>query len=367
MKCKYCGKPASLFASYHKDCQLKHEASIKEVEENLTNFLKQENCNYSTFLIDTQKTRADGFISEEKIDCVVSNAITALLTQNFRPWQNIVGFIKSLPSQFGDTIINSPTYASFFQNLLEGCFPAIKTPSDYNDNIPIITQKQREIIDNAKQTDSSTLRKVLNKSLLSYVEQAINNALYDGLIEDDEESYIQQLIEELGLDKTPLLYNSQCYQRLIKALVLQDIMDDKPLTRISFIDVPILLGKTESLVWVFKDTEGYVEKTKRTYVGKSQGVSIRICKGVYYRTGASKGYPVDEQYQSSLGIGNLYVTTKNIIFVGDKTIKIPINKIVSYTEYSDGIELIKDGTTTKPYTFINCDAWFIINAIQLLY
>lgn len=367
MRCKYCGKPASLFASVHKDCQLKHEASIKEVEENLINFLKQENCNYTTFLTDTQNTRIDGFVSEEQFACVVSNVVTTLLKQDFQPWQNIVGFIKSLPSHIGNTIINSPTYAIFFQKLLNDSFPSIKIPGDYDDSIPIITQKQREIIDNAKQTDSSALRKVLNKSLLSYVEQAINHALSDGLIEDSEESYIQQLIEELGLEKTSLLYNSQCYQRLIKALVLRDIKDDKPLTRVNFIDVPILLGVKESLVWVFKDTQAYVEKNKRTYVGKSQGVSIRICKGVYYRTGASKGYPVDEQYQSSLGIGNLYITTKNIVFVGDKTIKIPINKIVSYTEYSDGIELIKDGATSKPYTFINCDAWFIINAIQLLY
>lgn len=367
MKCKYCGKPASLFASVHKECQLKHEASLKEVEENLKNFLKQENSNYTTFLIDTQKTRIDGFVSEEQFAYVVSNVVTTLLTQDFQPWQNIVGFIKSLPSHIGNTIINSHTYASFFQNLLDNSFHAIKIPSVYNDNISIITQKQREIIDNVKQTDSSALRKILNKSLLSYVEKAINHVLYDGLIEDGEESYIQQLIEELGLERTPLLYNSRCYQRLIKALVLRDIKDNKPLTRVSFIDVPILLGKNESLVWVFKDTQAYIEKTKRTYVGKSQGVSIRICKGVYYRTGASKGYPIDEQYQSSLGIGNLYITTKNLIFIGDKTIKIPINKIVSYTEYSDGIELIKDGATNKPYTFIDCDAWFIINTIQLLY
>ena len=60
------------------------------------------------------------------------------------------------------------------------------------------------------------------------------------------------------------------------------------------------------------------------------------------------------------------MTNKNLVFVGTKSIKIPLSKIISYTPYQDGIEIVKDAATPKGYTFAGYDPWFTINAVQSL-
>lgn len=67
-------------------------------------------------------------------------------------------------------------------------------------------------------------------------------------------------------------------------------------------------------------------------------MSIRITKGVYYRTGGFKGYPVEKEETIHVDKGILAVTTKHIYFYGpNKSFRIPYSKIVSFTPYSDGI------------------------------
>ena len=132
------------------------------------------------------------------------------------------------------------------------------------------------------------------------------------------------------------------------------------------IDEFIELGKKENVLWVFKNVEGYEEKTGHKYIGGSNGVSMRICKGVYYHVGASKGHSVAYQYQTPLGRGIFVVTNKYLYFLGVKQVKLSISKILSFEPYSDGIVLVKDGTNPKPYTFIGFDSWFVVNAMQLL-
>ena len=127
-----------------------------------------------------------------------------------------------------------------------------------------------------------------------------------------------------------------------------------------------MLGKKENVLWVFKNVEGYEEKTGHKYIGGSNGVSMRICKGVYYHVGASKGHSVAYQYQTPLGRGIFVVTNKYLYFLGVKQVKLSISKILYFEPYSDGIVLVKDGTNPKPYTFIGFDSWFVVNAMQLL-
>ena len=168
------------------------------------------------------------------------------------------------------------------------------------------------------------------------------------------------------LSGTSSLYDSTSYQKLVQSLVLRDIQEGKTVERIKIDNLPLLLGKKENVLWVFKNVEGYEEKTGHKYIGGSNGVSMRICKGVYYHVGASKGHSVAYQYQTPLGRGIFVVTNKYLYFLGVKQVKLSISKILSFEPYSDGIVLVKDGTNPKPYTFIGFDSWFVVNAMQLL-
>ena len=96
-------------------------------------------------------------------------------------------------------------------------------------------------------------------------------------------------------------------------------------------------------------------------------MSFRICHGVYYRTGGSKGHAVEHTFMQPIGTGTLYVTNKNLIFHSMmKGIKIPYKKIIGVNPYSDGIEIHRDGATTKRLTMQGFDTWFLMNAMSMI-
>ena len=307
----------------------------------------------------------DKTIEKALLDKEIVDYIKKKMEKDYRPYGFMISFISSLPHQLRDEVCESESYTGYLKRLLDETFSLTKT-SVVGEEGAVITNDQKSVLTCAKLFSSDSVKELLDTQLLSYVEGKIDDALSDGLIDHDEESYLLKMAKEFDLYDTPLLQNSSHYQRMIKALLLRDIYEGKPITRVAFNNVPVVLGKAEQLLWVESSVRAFVEKTKRTYVGKSSGVSVRVCKGVYYRMGVSKGYPIDQQYQSPLGLGFLFITTKNLIFYGEKSIKIPINKIISYTEYSDGIGLVKDGVNPQTYSLIGCDVWFVINAIQSL-
>ena len=131
--------------------------------------------------------------------------------------------------------------------------------------------------------------------------------------------------------------------------------------------IPFLLEKGENILWLFQNVEFYEQRTKTSFEGRSQGISIKIAKGVYYRTGNFKGNPVVNTQMTLLGSGILALTNKNLYFSSSiKNLKTPFKKLISLTEYSDGIGMQKDGTTAKPQIFKNIDGWFAYNLISHL-
>lgn len=201
---------------------------------------------------------------------------------------------------------------------------------------------------------------------LQMLEQKIDECLSDGIITREEEQEIKTLIESSSLQDTSTLQNSEAYVKLMQSLVLRDIEEGRDFERVHVENLPILLGKNERLLWAYSNIEGYERKTGSRYTAGSNGVSLRICKGVYYRVGASKGYSQPYEYQKHLGNGEFIITNKGIYFVGDNHAKLLFSKILSFEPYSDGITIVKDGASPKPYTFVGFDPWFLINAMQLL-
>ncbi len=120
-------------------------------------------------------------------------------------------------------------------------------------------------------------------------------------------------------------------------------------------------------MWVFQNVDYYEEKIRTRYVGGFQGVSIRIAKGLYYRTSAFKGERVQTSQTIHADIGLLGVTNKHIYFEGpSKRFRINYNKIVSFEPFSDGIGVQRDAQTAKPQSFSTGDGWFTYNLITNL-
>lgn len=104
------------------------------------------------------------------------------------------------------------------------------------------------------------------------------------------------------------------------------------------------------------------EKTRKRYVGRSNGFSFRVCRGVTYRTGQNRGTPIEETYTEK-NKGLLYVTNKRIIFVSDKNaFDKKLKSLTAITPYSNAVQF---QFSSKTYTVMVPDGGIINSLISL--
>ena len=198
-------------------------------------------------------------------------------------------------------------------------------------------------------------------------EQAVEKAFSDGVLSEEEEAALSELQKHFSLSQHTLDKNG-AYSKIIKGAVLRDILNGELPQRMR-IDggLPFNLQKTEKVVWVFQDADYYEQKTRTRYVGGSRGVSVRIARGLYYRTGGFKGERVQTSETVHADTGLLGVTNKHIYFAGpSRRFRINYNKIVAFEPFSDGIGVQRDAQTAKPQSFHTGDGWFTYNLITNL-
>jgi hypothetical protein len=156
--------------------------------------------------------------------------------------------------------------------------------------------------------------------------------------------------------------------RLLKALILHDAASDDLKPRLTFNDpLPFLLKKGEFLLWLFRDVRFLEVHEFTRFEGRSAGISVRVMKGVYFRTGGFQGTPVKHDATVTVDTGLLGLTPQAIYFAGPKKgLHLPYAKLVSIEPYSDGVGLQRDGASAKPMTFTPLDGWFAYNLIKNL-
>jgi len=200
--------------------------------------------------------------------------------------------------------------------------------------------------------------------LLVAWDKAAEDALADNLLTKEEETRLTELATFFGAD-AQALSDRPVFMKMVKAAVIRDLCEGKIPIRLQIEgQIPVALQKDEQIIWVFKDVKYFESKTRTQYVGGSQGVSVRVMKGVYYRASAFRGEPVQTTAMVNIDTGLLVVTNRHLTFVGPtKSIRIKYDKIISYTPYSDGIGICRDAVTAKPQVFITNDGRFAYNVI----
>lgn len=223
----------------------------------------------------------------------------------------------------------------------------------------------------------SIVREVAERSYVSVAEskdvvvhsfsKVLDAFLDDGILDASEEQRLMGLANAFNLNQVDL-DKTGAYTRVAKAAVLRDVMNGLIPERVSIDgNLPINFQKREKIVWVFQHVEYLEDKTKRHYVGASQGVGIRVMKGVYYRVGAFKGQAINTTERVHVDTGILVFTDKNIYFAGpSKSLRLPYTKIVSFLPFSDGVGIIRDTATAKPQIFVTGDGWFSHNLVANL-
>jgi hypothetical protein len=230
---------------------------------------------------------------------------------------------------------------------------------------PLGPDRFRELASEVARThfvDETKFRELAKSGFAKLIEKA----LADHLLSEEEEKKIAVLLRtfEMTLEDLPPMTS----QKLIKCGILRDLETGIVPNRVNINgNIPINLGRDEKIIWIFKDTTYFTTRTRTRYEGGSQGVSIRIMKGVYYRVGAHKGQSVRTEYLSEEGNGILALTNKAIYFyTSPKLLKIPAKKIIGVEAYDDGITITRESTNPKPQIFKIDDPWFAANVITRL-
>jgi hypothetical protein len=196
---------------------------------------------------------------------------------------------------------------------------------------------------------------------------AVDNTLDHGVLSEEVEKRLVQLKEGLSLSSADLT-RTDAWDRMVKSAVLRDLMTGVIPHRMT-VDGNLRFNfqKSEKIVWVFEEVDYLEDKTRRQYVGRSRGVSVRVMKGVYYHIGGFKGHAIDRTERVHVDTGLVAVTTKQIYFAGaKKAFRIPYARIVSFEPFTNALGIMRDGVSAKPQIFVTHDGWFSYNLVTNL-
>ena len=217
-------------------------------------------------------------------------------------------------------------------------------------------------------SDTAFISKAAERSqLIVGWAQALELMMEHGVPSESQEQRLSEFREQFGLTQDDL-NQSGAYERMVRACVLREVMHGQISKRCNVQgQIPVNLQKGEQAVWAFPRTQYLEDRTRREYVGRSSGVSVRIAKGVYLRSGAFRGQPVDRTVRQHVDSGTMLVTDRNLYFAGpQKSLRVPYAKVVSFQPYSDGLGIVRDAATAKPQVFVTGDGWFTYNLVSNL-
>lgn len=105
------------------------------------------------------------------------------------------------------------------------------------------------------------------------------------------------------------------------------------------------------------------EKVSKHYEGRHNGYSVKLTKHVTYRTGKSRGTPVEDITQERTK-GLFYITDKRVIFVADKNaFDKKLSSLTACVPYSNALKL---QFGTKTYTLMVPDGGAMSNTINMI-
>jgi len=263
------------------------------------------------------------------------------------------GFLKSKHKDCESNYFDSKN------KIIENIYTAITTDSDFNN----LENRIKEIAEK----NHVKPNEIINLYIKGF-DRAVDLFLNDGILTTEEEAKISKFKTHYNFEQNVIDKNGSL-QKVVKAAILREILDGQiPENKLNIQgNLPFLLQKNESVIWAFQNVDFYEQRTRTVYQGKTQGVSVRIAKGLYYRTGSFKGNPVKIEEMKYISRGLVALTNKQIYFASStKNFKVPFNKIVTIDPYEDGVGLQKDGANTKPQVFKGLDGWFTYNLISNL-
>ena len=368
--CIYCGKPAGLFVHQHKECREQYDNAATRIfesfKEALTNSMEpprfRELIQQIAHASSIQGPECKNLISSGfalLIDVASSDKILSEADENR---------IDALLSAFGMKLTDLPenTMNQYAKGVHDSAATRIVASFKEALTNSMEPPRFRELIQQIAST--SSIQEPEYKSFISSGFVAlIDAAVSDKILSEADENRIDALRSAFGMKLTDLPENTM--NQYAKNVIMRQLDEGRFPSSVPRIEGynPINLERDEKILWSFVNACFFTPRTRTEYVGTSQGVSLRLMRGVYYRVGAFKGKPIQKQYINHEGTGSFVISDRNVYFVSsEKSVKIPIKKLIAIEPHSDGITLSRDGANTKQYIFTIDDPWFAANAISKL-
>lgn len=177
---------------------------------------------------------------------------------------------------------------------------------------------------------------ILGEKAKDLYEKFIDDALKDERLSIDEELELEMIAKNLGIDPK---YSDNKKENLNRYRLYWQIENGY----LPILNSEIAIQKNETLH--FRTKIDWLEQRKVTKRINYWGpvARIKIMKGVYYRIGSIGAQRVSEDNWQMIDSGVLYLTNKRLIFLGQKGNKtIPINKILDFKPFKNGIDIQKD-------------------------
>lgn len=194
---------------------------------------------------------------------------------------------------------------------------------------------------------------------------AVERALDDAELSPSELDALIGYVNANGIGEEAR--KTSAWSNMVKGLVLRETREGTFNGRFNVSGLPLLIPESDPIIWAWPNVSYLEDRVRIDRSGGSQGVSIRIMKGVYYRVGAFKSRPVEVAERKLVDVGWLVASRRHLWFSGPaKSLKTPWSKIIAINAYSDGFGIHRDAASAKPQIFITKDGWFSSNLAALL-
>ena len=166
--------------------------------------------------------------------------------------------------------------------------------------------------------------------LVNAWETAVDQALEDGLLSLNEENALSRYASRFNLGQQYLNGNG-VQTTLVQAAILRDVTEGIiPDRQTAQGNIPFNLMKSEKLVWVIQGVDYLETVVSRERRGSSQGVSIRVAKGLYYSPRQFRSRAIEWEEKVHADTGLLGLTTKHVYFAGSrKKFRVRHDRVVS--------------------------------------
>ena len=360
-QCRYCGESAGIFRNQHKACGSRHSYGFQQMVDMVAEAATRDDFNEAALRSSLAGIAKQSYASDD-IDVAIArgwarsvqDAISdGILT---RDEEDGLRDFRDRMSVIDDSVTEDASedlQRGAEDKLVLAARMAALSIEEGDQHLHHINDSLRESGLTDGQARSMSVRAW---------ETAVQGALEDGVISMDEEHALALYLHHFDLSSADVNVNGT-HTTLVKAGAIRELAQGIIPERQKLSGhVPFNLMKSESLVWVFEGVD-YIETiTRRETHGSSQGFSIRVMRGVYYRPSTFRSRTVEWDETGRVDTGLMGLTTKHIYFAGaKKRFRVRYDRIVTFEPYEDGIGIMREASGAKPQTFITGDGWFAFN------